>query len=170
MGIEPTSTGLRDRCKSQHLLPTRAMLRAHLRPAAMSSRPLESNQNLLLFKRTRRPHTPERDGSTGRADSCFLPPARCSLERRPDAPSSFTIQLSTSSTPPVSSALARALWLGTRVTCTAVVVAAPAQPPVRSDPGQGFEPRLPGPEPGVLPLDEPGMSCPRRDSNPHLSG
>ncbi len=24
-------------------------------------------------------------------------------------------------------------------------------------PGQGFEPRLPGPEPGVLPLDDPGM-------------
>ena len=24
-------------------------------------------------------------------------------------------------------------------------------------PGQGFEPRLPGPEPGVLPLDDPGI-------------
>lgn len=24
-------------------------------------------------------------------------------------------------------------------------------------PGLGFEPRLPGPEPGVLPLDDPGM-------------
>lgn len=24
-------------------------------------------------------------------------------------------------------------------------------------PGQGFEPRLPGSEPGVLPLDDPGM-------------
>ena len=23
--------------------------------------------------------------------------------------------------------------------------------------GQGFEPRLPGPEPGVLPLDDPAM-------------
>jgi hypothetical protein len=23
-------------------------------------------------------------------------------------------------------------------------------------PGQGFEPQLPGPEPGVLPLDDPG--------------
>ena len=24
--------------------------------------------------------------------------------------------------------------------------------------GQGFEPRLPGPEPGVLPLDDPAIS------------
>lgn len=25
-------------------------------------------------------------------------------------------------------------------------------------PGLGFEPRLPGPEPGVLPLDDPGLN------------
>lgn len=25
-------------------------------------------------------------------------------------------------------------------------------------PGLGFEPRLPGPEPGVLPLDDPGIA------------
>jgi hypothetical protein len=28
-------------------------------------------------------------------------------------------------------------------------------------PGQGFEPRLPGPKPGVLPLDDPGSSTAR---------
>ncbi len=27
--------------------------------------------------------------------------------------------------------------------------------------GQGFEPRLPGPEPGVLPLDDPRLLFPR---------
>lgn len=31
----------------------------------------------------------------------------------------------------------------------------------KMDPGQGFEPWLAGPEPAVLPLDDPGMlSCP----------
>ena len=28
----------------------------------------------------------------------------------------------------------------------------------KMDPGQGFEPRLTGPEPVVLPLDDPGLS------------
>ncbi len=44
------------------------------------------------------------------------------MERRPDAPSSLSILLSTSSSTAVSSALAWSQWLGTRVTCTAVVV------------------------------------------------
>jgi hypothetical protein len=30
--------------------------------------------------------------------------------------------------------------------------------------GQGFEPQLPGPEPGVLPLDDPAPSLPRQSS------
>ena len=29
-------------------------------------------------------------------------------------------------------------------------------------PGQGFEPRYPGPKPGVLPLDDPGIGIPEK--------
>ena len=135
------------------------LLRTHLQPAAMSSRPLESNQNLLLFKRTRRPHTPERGlehRASGRMFAVRTVLAGASARRSLVVYYSIVNELHTAGVVrPGSSA-----WLGTRVTCTAVVVAAPTHSPVRIVPDPGFEPGSFGSEPSVLPLDESGSVPP----------
>jgi hypothetical protein len=66
VGIEPTSRGLRNRCKGQHLLPTLKATENRKRTRKQSvptenraSHPLESNQNLLGFSQARRPTTQE---------------------------------------------------------------------------------------------------------------
>ncbi len=55
VGIEPTSRGLRNRCKGQHLLPTQELPTTE---SIESSHPLESNQDLSVFSQARRPHAP----------------------------------------------------------------------------------------------------------------
>ena len=45
----------------------------------------------------------------------------------------------------------------------------PSHPEDMQAPGAGIEPTFAGSGPAVLPLDDPGMQWPRRDSNPHAA-